>query len=84
MVLDSTMSDKSHLAMSDGKPGGAMAEGRTPKKDKGRSKGQEGRVTLRIRHAMIKELQEMADSEELSLSAYIRQLLKHEIISKKT
>ena len=61
-----------------------MAESRTSKKGKGRSKGQEGRVTLRIRHAMIKELQELADSEELSLSAYIRQLLKHEIISKKT
>lgn len=61
-----------------------MAEVKKTKKGKGRSKGQEGRVTLRIRHKLIEELQELADAEELSLSAYIRQLLKHEVVSKKT
>ena len=61
-----------------------MAVRKKPKKGKGKLKGQEGRVTLRIRHELIEELQELADSEELSLSGYIRQLLKHEVISKKT
>ena len=60
-----------------------MAVGRKPKKGKSKSKGQEGRVTLRIRQELIEELQELADSEELSLSAYVRQLLKHEVVSKK-
>ena len=60
-----------------------MAESKTLKRRKGRLKGQEGRVTLRIRHELIENLQELADDEELSLSAYIRRLLKHEIMSQK-
>ena len=61
-----------------------MAERKTPKKGKGRSKGQEGRITLRIRGELIEELEALADGEELSLSGYIRQLLKHEVVSMKT
>ena len=60
-----------------------MAGNTKPKKAQGKSKGQEGRVTLRIRQELIEELQELADSEELSLSGYVRQLLKHEVVSKK-
>ena len=61
-----------------------MAERKKPKTGKGKSKGQEGRVTLRIRRELIEELEALADSEELSLSAYIRQLLKHEVVAKKS
>ena len=59
-----------------------MAENK--KLTKGKSQGKEGRVTLRIRNELIEELQELAESEELSLSAFVRQLLKHEVVSKKT
>ena len=61
-----------------------MVVGKKSKKSKSRSKGQEGRVTLRIRRELIEQLEALADSEELSLSAYIRQLLKHEVVAKKT
>ena len=61
-----------------------MLEGTTHKKGKGRSKGQEGLVSFRIRYEMIKELEALADSEELPLSAYVRQLLKHEVVAKNT
>ena len=61
-----------------------MADSKTPKKGKGKLKGEEGRVTLQIRRELIKELESLADGEELSLSDYIRQLLKHEVVSKKT
>ena len=61
-----------------------MAERKKPKKGKGNSQDKEGRVTLRIRNELIEELQELADNEELSLSAYVRQLLKHEVVSKKS
>ena len=60
-----------------------MAVSKKAKRGKSKSKGQEGRVTLRIREELIEQLQELADSEELSLSAYVRQLLKHEVVSKK-
>ena len=60
-----------------------MAASKRPRKGKGKSKGQEGRVTLRIRPELIEQLQELADSEELSLSGYVRQLLKHEVVAKK-
>ena len=60
-----------------------MAVSKKPKRGKSKSKGQEGRVTLRIREELIEQLQELADREELSLSAYVRQLLKHEVVSKK-
>ena len=59
-----------------------MAVRKKPKKGKGNSKGQEGRVTLRIRPELVRELEALADGEELSLSGYIRQLLKHEVVAK--
>ena len=61
-----------------------MAERTIPKKRKIKSRDKEGRVTLRIRNELIQELETMADGEELSLSAFIRQLLKHEVVAKKT
>ena len=61
-----------------------MAEAKKSQRGKSRSKGQEGRVTLRIREELIEELEALADREELSLSAYIRQLLKHEVVAKKS
>ena len=61
-----------------------MAERNTPKKRKIKSRDKEGRVTLRIRNELIQDLETMADGEELSLSAFIRQLLKHEVVAKKT
>ena len=61
-----------------------MAERDTPKKRKIKSRDKEGRVTLRIRNELIQELETMADGEELSLSAFIRQLLKHQVVAKKT
>ena len=64
--------------------GGSMAERTIPKKRKIKSRDKEGRVTLRIRNELIQELETMADGEELSLSAFIRQLLKHEVVAKKT
>ena len=62
--------------------GGVMAERKKPTRRKSKQKGQEGRVTLRIRQELIEDLESLADSEELSLSAYIRQLLKHEVVAK--
>ena len=61
-----------------------MAERKKPKRGKAKFKGQEGRVTLRIRQELIEQLQELADREELSLSGYVRQLLKHEVVGKKS
>ena len=61
-----------------------MAESKKLKTGKANAGDWEGRITLRIRNELIQELQELADGEELSLSAYVRQLLKHEVVSNKT
>ena len=61
-----------------------MAESKKLKTGKTNAGDWEGRITLRIRNELIQELQELAEGEELSLSAYVRQLLKHEVVSNKT
>ena len=61
-----------------------MADRKKPRKSKGKSKGQDDRVILRIRRDLIEELEALADGEELSLSDYIRQRLKHEVVAKNT
>ena len=61
-----------------------MADSKKPKNGKGKLKGPEDRVILQIPQELIEELDALADSKELSLRDYIRQLLKHKVVAKHT